>query len=187
VIAYPCVSAGVPWRVGCSRYVALSRGRESNRVYALAPAAPERDEYAPAAGREKDARTALVGALGRSRAQTLASDVARPAPLVTELAEVRRERDELDRVRRDASDELRLLERERPAWYRSRARIEHAGAIGSATATAKHIDRVLLELDARENQVLEQLARERAARQPERPVERAVRERERGRGMGRGI
>lgn len=106
--------------------------RESNRVYALAPAAPERDEYAPAARREKDARTALVGALGRSRAQTLASDVARPAPLVSELAEVRREQDELDRIRRDASDELRLLERERPAWYRSRARAENVPARSAA-------------------------------------------------------
>ena len=31
-------------------YVALSRGRDSNRIYALGPAAPERAEYAPAAG-----------------------------------------------------------------------------------------------------------------------------------------
>jgi len=117
----------------------------------------------------------------------LASDVARPAPLVTELAEARRERDELDRIRRDASDGLRLLERERPAWYRSRARVEHVGAIERTTATVKHIDRALLKLDARENQVLEQLARERAARQPERPAEPAVRMCERGRGIGRGL
>ena len=87
-------------------YVALSRGRESNRVYALEPAAPERAEYAPAAGREQDARAVLVDALGRSRAQTMASDVARPAQLVAELREVRREQDELRRSRREARDQL---------------------------------------------------------------------------------
>ena len=133
-------------------YVALSRGRESNRVYALEPAAPERAEYAPAAGREKDARAALVDALGRSRAQTMASDVARLAPLVTELAEVRRQRDELRDTRRDAREELRLLERKQPAWYRPRARTEHAAATDRATKTVERIDRALLGLDSRETQ-----------------------------------
>lgn len=51
----------------------------------------------------------------------------------------------------------------------------------------KHLDHALLKRDARENQLLEQLAREHDARQPERPVEPAVRMRERGRGIGRGL
>ena len=95
-------------------YVALSRGRESNRIYALEPGAPERAEYAPAPGREKDARAVLVDAFGRSQAQTMASDVDRSARLLAELAAVRRERDELGRTGNGAREELGLLERERP-------------------------------------------------------------------------
>ena len=167
-------------------YVALSRGRESNRIYALEPAAPERAEYAPAARRGKDARTALVDALGRSRAQTMASDVARPVPLVTELAEVRRQRDELGDARRDARVELRRLEREQPAWYRPRARTEHAAAIDGAKKIIQRIDPALRDLDSRERKLHEQLARERAAREPERVRERPVRTRELGRDIGLG-
>jgi hypothetical protein len=167
-------------------YVALSRGRESNRIYALQSAAPERAEYAPASEREKDARAALVDALGRSRAQTMASDIARAAPLMTELAEVRRERDELQTARRDARDELRLLERRQPAWYRPRARTEHADATERTTKAVERIDRALLGLESRENEPLEQLARERAAREPERARERPIPTREQGRDMGLG-
>ena len=58
--------------------------------------------------------------------------------------------------------------------YRLRARAEHAGAIE------------LLGLDSREEALLEQLARGRVAREPERARERAVRAREHGRDMGLG-
>ena len=166
--------------------MALSRGRQSNRIYALEPAAPERAEFAPAAGREKDARAALVDAMGRSRARTMASDVARLAPLVTELAEVRRRRDELGDARRDARGKLRRLERKQPAWYRPRARTEHAAAIEGAQEIIQRIDPALRDLDSHERKLLEQLAREHAAREPERVRERPVRTRELGRDIGLG-
>jgi len=168
-------------------YVALSRGRESNRVYALEPAVPERAEYVPAAGREKDARAALVDALGRSRAQTMASDVARPARLASQLGDARRERHELRQARNDARDVLRTLEGDRPIWLRPGARARHAAATGRAKATVERIDRALLGLDAREATLLEQHAAERAAREPERPHERVIRAHEHGRGMELGL
>jgi ATP-dependent exoDNAse (exonuclease V) alpha subunit len=55
-------------------YTALSRGRESNRLYAVAPEPHERAEYAPDDRRRRDAPRALLDALGRSEAKTLASD-----------------------------------------------------------------------------------------------------------------
>jgi ATP-dependent exoDNAse (exonuclease V) alpha subunit len=51
-------------------YTALSRGRQANRIYAVAPE-DERLEYAPTRGRRRDV---LADAFGRSSAQTLASD-----------------------------------------------------------------------------------------------------------------
>jgi ATP-dependent exoDNAse (exonuclease V) alpha subunit len=51
-------------------YTALSRGRQSNRIYAVAPE-DERLEYAPTRGRRRDV---LADAFSRSDAQTLASD-----------------------------------------------------------------------------------------------------------------
>jgi conjugative relaxase-like TrwC/TraI family protein len=55
-------------------YTALSRGRQSNRLYAMAPETPERAEYAPGADRRRDARAALLEALGRPAAKSLATD-----------------------------------------------------------------------------------------------------------------
>jgi ATP-dependent exoDNAse (exonuclease V) alpha subunit len=51
-------------------YTALSRGRQENRIYAVAPE-DERLEYAPTRGRRRDV---LADAFDRSDAQTLASD-----------------------------------------------------------------------------------------------------------------
>ena len=55
-------------------YTALSRGRTANRLYAIAPEPDERDEIAPAGERAPTAREALRAAVGRSSAQTLASE-----------------------------------------------------------------------------------------------------------------
>lgn len=54
-------------------YTALSRGRHANRLYAVAPQASDRAEYAPGSERRGDARAALLEALGRPAGKTLAS------------------------------------------------------------------------------------------------------------------
>jgi conjugative relaxase-like TrwC/TraI family protein len=59
-------------------YVGLSRGRTENRLYLVAPAPPERDEYAPPEP-PKDPLEGAIAALGRSRAQQMAVDVERLA------------------------------------------------------------------------------------------------------------
>jgi ATP-dependent exoDNAse (exonuclease V) alpha subunit len=61
-------------------YVALSRGRLDNRLYVVAPEPPDRDQHAPAATRPLPL-DAVAQALGRSQAQTLATDAAVAAAL----------------------------------------------------------------------------------------------------------
>jgi hypothetical protein len=106
-------------------YVALSRGAESNRLYVLEGAAPERLEYAP--GTER--RTGLAARLMRSEAQELATDHATDrqpqARVARDLADAQRERGA-------AVAALRVLERERPRWYRPAGRRERASALASA-------------------------------------------------------
>jgi hypothetical protein len=117
----------------------------------------------------------------------MASDLV-PEPLFAHLRELRDERDELRLLRTATRDRLRaLLEGEQPAWYRFRARSEHAASKDRATSTVGRIDRELLKLDSRENQLLEQLARERAREQGQRIRDRVVRARERGHDVGRGL
>jgi ATP-dependent exoDNAse (exonuclease V) alpha subunit len=55
-------------------YTALSRGRQANRIYAMAPEASDRAEYAPGSERRRDARAALLEALERPAGKNLASD-----------------------------------------------------------------------------------------------------------------
>lgn len=57
-------------------YTAMSRGRDSNRLYVIAQTTRSRDEIAPAEP-IRDAREALIAALGRSRHETMASDLDR--------------------------------------------------------------------------------------------------------------
>lgn len=90
-------------------YVALSRGRVGNRLYVVAPEAPEREEHAPAAS-PRLPLDALTRALARSQAQTLATD----AGLATALAErptheLEHERDELTTTLRDSDRTERQL------------------------------------------------------------------------------
>ena len=51
-------------------YTALSRGRQANRIYAVAREPEERDEFAPSERRRRDGRDVLADAFGRSAAQT---------------------------------------------------------------------------------------------------------------------
>ena len=69
-------------------YVALSRGRQSNRLYVLDSPESERDEFAPAGPGRQDPVRALVESLRRSRRQTMATDRAadRAEELHVELA-----------------------------------------------------------------------------------------------------
>ena len=59
-------------------YVALSRGRESNRLYLTEQADEDRAEYAPAAASRGDPVERLARQLERSSAQVLAVDSGRP-------------------------------------------------------------------------------------------------------------
>jgi hypothetical protein len=64
-------------------YVAMSRGRQSNRLY-IANEDRVRDEFAPADAHRPDAWRRLAAALGRTEAQPMAID------LVADAAEERR-------------------------------------------------------------------------------------------------
>jgi conjugative relaxase-like TrwC/TraI family protein len=57
-------------------YTAMSRGRDSNRLYVIAQTTRPRDEIAPAEP-ARDAREALIAALGRSQSEAMASDLDR--------------------------------------------------------------------------------------------------------------
>jgi len=168
-------------------YVALSRGRESNRLYALTPTDGEREEYAPRQRGTRDARSALVDGLQRSRAQTLASDFARTSRTVDELAEVTRLRDAAERTRWRTHGDRRRLEDERPPWYRPHARSHHAAALLQATEAERRAERQMHVLASRQDVLRDQLRQEHAAsrehtpaREPERPFARR-----RGMGLGR--
>jgi ATP-dependent exoDNAse (exonuclease V) alpha subunit len=106
-------------------YVALSRGRESNRLYVIEGDPAERLEYAPGA----EASKGLVAWLQRSEAQRMASDHAasheRLGRIARQLADVERERTETLAAQR-------RLERARPGWFRPAARREHADALAGA-------------------------------------------------------
>ena len=59
-------------------YTAMSRGRESNRLYVVTDSGSSRDEFAPPEPR-REARSMLVAALGQSQPESMASDL-RPPP-----------------------------------------------------------------------------------------------------------
>ena len=157
-------------------YVALSRGRESNRVYALGSAPAERDEYAPSGGRDSDARSVLVDALTRSQAQTLASDGtaptrsptdparhAHPPRSATWLAEVAQEREDLRVELTRARDRRARLEDERPTWFRPKARGRRVAALEQAASDEVRAELRLQQLAVRESALRQQFAEESAA------------------------
>ena len=182
-------------------YVALSRGRDSNRVYALRPAPAERDEYAPSAGRNTDARSALVDALTRSQAQKLASDTtaptrsptdpaqhAHPPRSATWLAEVAQEREDLRVELTRARHRRARLEHDRPPWFRPKARGRRVAALEQAASDEIRAELRLQQLAVRESALREQLAEERAAGPFHHELDRARRPARRlFRDVGRGI
>ncbi len=58
-------------------YTALSRGQTGNRLYLTVPGSSEREEFAPATHDKRDPLQMAITALGRSRAELLATDTAR--------------------------------------------------------------------------------------------------------------
>ena len=115
-------------------YVALSRGPESNRLYVLEGAAPERLEYAPR-DRAPDGPRRAARCDPRRRSWR---PITRRNGSISRAS--RRDLADAERDRGAAVSALRRLERERPRWYRPADRREHAGAL--ADARAKETDRL---------------------------------------------
>jgi conjugative relaxase-like TrwC/TraI family protein len=100
-------------------YTALSRGREENRLYAVAPRDRERDEIAPRPGERTHPLVDLTGRLQRSRAELMAHDVALAGDL-EQLPDgaLRAERDQLSVLVDNAP--YRRFERQLDAIERAR-------------------------------------------------------------------
>lgn len=94
-------------------YVALSRGRASNRLYVAAQPDDERAEFAPTSPELRDPVERLATALGDSDAQVLAIDSGTPAN------EARRE---AERAAARAAHERRAIEERRAKWLPGRRR-----------------------------------------------------------------
>jgi len=123
-------------------YVGLSRGRTENRLYLVAPEPPERDEYAPPEPR-KDALEAAISALGRSRAQHMATDVEQQAKVQALSHE--QLRSELDRLRAQtiasSSPVHKRLERQLRSVKQQRlAAEERAASIAVPSASGRKRD-----------------------------------------------
>jgi hypothetical protein len=145
-------------------YVALSRGRESNRLYLLNSPDSERDEYSPRGpGRPAPLRE-LVETLRRSRAQTLATDAIDIPAELERVGELRAEQMHEDAA---AADARSALERERPSWFRAGARAQHATRLDHArTVEVGAIER-LARLDERVQELRARQASEERRLTPE--------------------
>jgi hypothetical protein len=128
-------------------YVALSRGAESNRLYVLEGAAPERLEYAP--GSERPA--GLVARLMRSEAQELATDQGTDRQ---QLARVARALADAERERSHAVNAERHLDSARPRWHRPAERRQHASALTDAREASALTTKRVEELRARQAELL---------------------------------
>ena len=105
-------------------YVAMSRGRVANHLYVVAPRSVDRDEYAPA-GERRQGLEALPAAMGRSRAQAMASDAATHHALAAlSTAELARQRDQLQ----SSHSERTRIERELEAVVAQRRQAESMSA-----------------------------------------------------------
>jgi hypothetical protein len=168
-------------------YTALSRGREANRLYAIADEPDERAEYAPA-GQSRDARRDLAGAFSRSAAQTLASDFGRDQQAQEELLAITAEREAAERSRQRAVAMRAELEGGRPPRLRFHAHTRHRDALATAREAEATAESRAHALRAREAELREEMQRSHAAheRTPDRGVlERAVPARSRGLEVGR--
>jgi hypothetical protein len=165
-------------------YSALSRGRESNRLYAVAERDRERDEYAPAVRPTETTRERLALAVERSEAQELATDTGREARLVGELG---RTQANLDAATREGDEAARLrveLERVSPHPLRRGARRDHRDALARACDTGQRARDRGAACRRRINAVLAELQQIRRAKpdrepallleQPERMLDRAA-------------
>ena len=135
-------------------YTALSRGRISNRLYAVAPEMAERAEYAPGAEPTGDGRDALAAALGRSTAQTLASEAAqrdrqearalkREAATRRELVDAVRELELAERDLVRARRSRQAIEDEQRPWLTIAARSRRSNRLDAARGTEAAMDRRL--------------------------------------------
>jgi conjugative relaxase-like TrwC/TraI family protein len=95
-------------------YVALSRGRQGNRLYLAAQPDDARAEFAPASPASQDPIERLAATLRESDAQVLAIDIGR--------AEVHERRIEAERAAAAATRERRALEERGRLWLPGRRR-----------------------------------------------------------------
>lgn len=156
-------------------YVALSRGRESNRLYLSASQDDMRSEFAPTDPAPPDPVARLVANLRGSAAQVLAIDTGRPSVEHTLALHARVFAAEVERRRRESSRSWGLgVRRARREEARARQELDHARRL---EAERRHGERPFVtegELEA------EMHDRARAL------IERAA-ERERSRGVGRAL
>jgi hypothetical protein len=165
-------------------YTALSRGRLTNQLYAVAPEPGDRAEYAPDHNTRVDGRRALTEALTRSTAQTLATDAQSSTDLRRELLEVIADRNAAEEVYRRALRARVDLERQPTPRLAFRARHRQRERIAAACAAEAAAERRLETQWAREAELRGLVRREQRVRAlPERPN--VVRERDRGIDLGR--
>ncbi|HYM81203.1 MAG TPA: AAA family ATPase [Candidatus Limnocylindria bacterium] len=145
-------------------YSALSRGRESNRLYTVAARSEERDEYAPSDARRPAAREQLAAALERSDAHTLATDIGREQRLVAELQHVVAEHESAVRAHDTAVSVRADLERDPPHPLRRRARRRHGRELARARDDEARTLRRVEAWSSKETTVRAQLEQERRAR-----------------------
>jgi hypothetical protein len=157
-------------------YTALSRGRDANRLYALAPEPEDRAEIAPETERKATAREAVSAAVQRSSAQTLASEVAGTLSLAVYA------RDAAQEQLADATRNRESLEQRQPSALRPFARARHSAELGAAHQRERDARRGLderLERERVERARLESVRKQRPEPEPEQP-------RARRRSAGRG-
>ena len=138
-------------------YSALSRGRASNRLYAVTDEADERAEYAPGGGHSRASRERLAASLGRSAAQTFATDAGREQRLAAELGRVIGRRDAAADAHEAAVRTLGELERRAPHPLRRRAHREYRQELARARGVETYAGQRLDALEQRAAKLREQL------------------------------
>ncbi len=156
-------------------YSALSRGRESNRLYAISERDRERDEYAPAERAGGGTRDRLATAVERSEAHELASDTGREERLVGELQRAHAELDAASSERDAAAGRHTELEDVAPHPLRRGARRQHQQALTRARDTEERAAARVAACRDRVNAVLAELQRVRRVESRRQEPQRAPR------------
>jgi hypothetical protein len=138
-------------------YVALSRGRRSNRFYAVAAAPPERDEIAPRQP-APELVDELLAALARAREERMAIDIAAAASDLRERTEPELRREELALKRTPELSELLHSQRGAHAAAVHAARRGLGPTSGLEQLDARRAE-LLARVNAADNGVREQLVR----------------------------